>query len=174
MEFSRPPLLSQKIPSPRTFFQIFFWHPNYADSSHVHHKLVLYDRQATHILPQRDTVTANKMYKRGIFLKYHDILPAGGENFSEFICINHESSTPQAKNFEKHRVIWEIKFKNVIWENIGWESARPPLFWKPPLFGLAPPFKQNFPAPVPLVHPNFGQPPPLLKGGDRNYDNELS
>ena len=44
-----------------------------------------------------------------------------------------------------------------------------PFFGRPPLFDQAPPFKENVPGPVPSAHPNFGQPPPLLKGGARNY-----
>ena len=50
----------------------------------------------------------------------------------------------------------------MLYEKIlGEKVPGPPFFESPPLFGLAPPFKQNFPAPVPSVHPNFGQPPPL-------------
>lgn len=48
------PLLSQNI----------FWHPKFANLSHVHLKLVIYDRQATHTQPQRYTAVANKKYDR--------------------------------------------------------------------------------------------------------------
>ena len=41
----------------------------------------------------------------------------------------------------------------------------PPFFRGPPLFDQAPPFKENFPGPVPSALPNFGQPPPFKRGG---------
>ena len=70
--FSRPhgilqfPPFMPKVSQPSTLFSNIFWHPKFkfAILTHVHLKLVIYDRQATHTQPKRDTAVANKMYDR--------------------------------------------------------------------------------------------------------------
>ena len=70
----------QKSPKRHPFSQMFFWNTKLTNSSYVH--LKLYDRQATHIQPWRDTDTGNKMCIKMIFLKYH-ILPPMAKNFRD-------------------------------------------------------------------------------------------
>ena len=50
------------------------------------------------------------------------------------------------------------------------EVPGPPFLKGPhPFWSCPPPFKQNFPGPMPLAHPNFGQAPPFKRGGARNF-----